>query len=74
MDSEPIQPEVNPRFSNTRKQNTELAIRQLREGGFTTVQIDEFVETLHRMESDDSIIAPLTKALLAMNVSVQWLM
>jgi hypothetical protein len=74
MDSEPIQPEVNPRFSNSRKQNTELAIQQLREGGFTATQIAEFVETLHRMESDDSILAPLTKALLAMNVSVQWLM
>lgn len=74
MDSEPLQPEVNPRFSNTRKQNTELAIQQLRDGGFTTAQIDEFVATLHRMEADDSILAPLTNALLAMNVSVQWLM
>ncbi|MGO4584481.1 hypothetical protein AB4Z38_11415 [Arthrobacter sp. 2RAF6] len=67
-------PEVNPRFSNTRKQNTELAIQQLRDGGFTTMQIDEFVETLHRMEADESILAPLTNALFAMNVSVQWLM
>ncbi|MDQ0028420.1 hypothetical protein [Arthrobacter bambusae] len=74
MDSEPLQPEVTPRFSNTRKQNTELAIQQLRAGGFTTTQIDEFVETLHRMEADESVLAPLTKALLAMNVSVQWLM
>ncbi|GAA3314551.1 MULTISPECIES: hypothetical protein [Arthrobacter] len=74
MDSEPAQPEVNPRFSNTRKQNTELAIQQLRDGGFTTIQIDEFVETLHRMEADESILAPLTNALFAMNVSVQWLM
>lgn len=74
MDSEPVQPEVNPRFSNTRKQNTELAIQQLRDGGFTTVQIDEFVETLQRMEADESILAPLTNALFAMNVSVQWLM
>lgn len=74
MDSESVQPEVNPRFSNTRKQNTELAIQQLREGGFTTIQIDEFVDTLHRMEADDSILAPLTNALLAMNASVQWLM
>jgi hypothetical protein len=74
MDSEPAKPEVNPRFSNTRKQNTELAIQQLRDGGFTTVQMDEFVETLHRMEADESILAPLTNALFAMNVSVQWLM
>ncbi|MGO4858751.1 hypothetical protein [Arthrobacter sp. 2MCAF14] len=74
MDSEPLQPEVNPRFSNTRKQNTELAIQQLRDGGFTTIQIDEFVETLRRMEADESILAPLTNALFAMNASVQWLM
>ncbi|MEW1822090.1 hypothetical protein AB0323_15105 [Arthrobacter sp. NPDC080031] len=67
-------PEVSPRFSNTRKQNTELAIQQLLDGGFTTDQIDEFVETLHRMEADESILAPLTNALFAMNVSVQWLM
>ncbi|MEV8148259.1 hypothetical protein AB0O52_08915 [Arthrobacter sp. NPDC080073] len=74
MDSEPAKPEVSPRFSNTRKQNTELAIQQLLDGGFTTDQIDEFVETLHRMEADESILAPLTNALFAMNVSVQWLM
>jgi chloramphenicol 3-O-phosphotransferase len=52
----------------------ELAIQQLRDGGFTSLQMDEFLETLHRMEADDSILAPLTNALLAMNVSVQWLM
>lgn len=74
MDSESVQPEVNPRLSNTRKENTELAIRQLRDGGFTPVQLDEFLETLRRMEADDSILAPLTNALLAMDVTVQWVM
>ncbi|MHC6220817.1 hypothetical protein [Arthrobacter sp. MMS24-S77] len=74
MDSEPVQPEVNPRFSNTREENTELALQQLRDGGFTSLQLDEFLETLRRMEADNSILAPLTNALLAMNVTVQWLM
>lgn len=74
MNSEPVQPEVNPRFSNTRKENTELAVQQLRDGGFTALQLDEFLETLRRMEADDSILAPLTNALLAMDVTVQWLM
>lgn len=74
LEMESLPPEVNPRFSNTRKQNRELAIQQLQDGGFTTVQLDEFLETLRRMEADDSILAPLTNALLAMNVTVQWLM
>lgn len=74
MDSEPVKPEVTPRFSNTRKQNIELAVQQLRDGGFSNSQVDEFLETLHRMEADEAILAPLTNALLAMNVSVQWLM
>lgn len=74
MDSEPVQPEVNPRFSNTRNENIEVAIQQLRDGGFTPLQLDEFLETLRRMEADGSILAPLTNALLAMNVTVQWLM
>ena len=74
MDSESVKPEVTPRFSNTRKQNIELAVHQLRAGGFTNSQVDEFLETLHRMEADQSILAPLTTALLAMDVSVQWLM
>ena len=74
VNSETLPLEVNPRFSNTRKQNEDLVIRQLREGGFTTAQMDEFLETLHRMEADKAILAPLTNALLSMNVSVQWLM
>ncbi|GAA4036564.1 hypothetical protein GCM10023063_21790 [Arthrobacter methylotrophus] len=74
MDTEPMPLEVNPRFSNTRNQNKDLAIQQLRDGGFTTVQMDEFLDTLHRMEADSLVIAPLTNALLAMNITVQWLM
>ncbi|MFH5877442.1 hypothetical protein [Arthrobacter sp. NA-172] len=74
MDPESLPLEVNPRFSNTVKQNTDLVIKQLQAGGFTTAQMDEFLETLHRMQADDSVIAPLTKALLSVNVTVQWLM
>ncbi|MEZ2387936.1 hypothetical protein AB6813_00065 [bacterium RCC_150] len=73
MTTEPMRLEVNPRLSNTAEQNRDLVIRQLVDGGFSTHQIDRFLDTLRRMESDDSVIAPLTNALLAVDVTVQWL-
>lgn len=74
MSMEPFPVEVQPRMTNTRQQNTALAVRQLLNGGFTADQLDEFLDVLHRLNADDTIIAPLTRALFTVNVRVQWVM